>query len=208
MTGLLIMSLGSSLRNASQIAGRIIAGSNKERTLRRGLSLVFIDSTSSSPEMFHMKHFCRFSPRFWTKAGFHPPGNVPRRSKEAAGAHREMLLDRPKRQSGEVNKAADDQDHADQKTDEKPAIRREGSSRGWHDLLARQRSGDSQHWDNDQKAADPHREAERRIPERRVGAEPGEGAAIVPGGRNIGVQPFTKALRPGMGEGREAPRNH
>src|ERR1700730_620260 len=141
MTGLRIMSLGSSLRNASQIAGRMIAGSNKERTLRRGLSLVFIDSTSSSPEMFHMRH--SFAP-FPETAGVAPPGNVPRRSKEAAGAHREMLLDRSKRQSGEVNKAAHDQDHADQKTDEKPAIRREGSSRGWHELLARQRPGDGE----------------------------------------------------------------
>src|ERR1700719_3390798 len=115
MTGLRIMSLGSSLRNASQIAGRIIAGSNKERTLRRGLSLVFIDSTSSSPERFHVKHLCLFLPCFRTKSGRLPrPGNVPRRSKEAAGAHREMLLDRAKRQGGEVNKAAHDQDHADQ----------------------------------------------------------------------------------------------
>ena len=31
------------------------------------------------------------------------PGIGPRRSKEVAGAHREMLLDRAKRQSGEVN---------------------------------------------------------------------------------------------------------
>src|SRR4030081_1669872 len=107
MTGLRISSLGPSLRNASQIAGRMIAGSNKERTLRRGLSLAFIDSTSSSPERFHGKHFCLFLPCLRTNSG---------RSKQAAGAHRDMLLDRAKRQSGEVNKAADDQDHADQKT--------------------------------------------------------------------------------------------
>src|ERR1700730_16312512 len=195
MTGLRIRSLGSSLRNASQIAGRMIAGSNKERTLRRGLSLVFIDSTSSSPEMFHMN--ISFAPFPDKQRASAPPGNVPRRSKEAAGAHREMLPDRGKRQSGGVNKAADNQDHADQKTDEKPAIRREGSSRGWHDLLARQRSGDSQHWDNDQKAADPHGEAKRRVPERRVGAKPCKGAAIVAGGRNIGVQRLTEAVRPG-----------
>src|SRR3984893_8804111 len=128
MTRVRIRRLGSSFRNASQIAGRMIAGSNKERTLRRGLSLVFIDSTSSSPEMFHMKHsFAPFPDKPRASA---PPGNIPRRSKEAAGAHREMLLDRSKRQSGEVNKAAHDHDHADQKTNEKPAIRREGSSRG------------------------------------------------------------------------------
>src|SRR4029077_1529612 len=104
MTGLRIWSLGSSLRNASQIAGRMIAGSNKERTLRRGLSLVFIGCASSSPEMFHVKHFCLFLPCLRTKSG---------RSKYDAGEHREMPLDRAKRQSGEVNKAADNQDHAD-----------------------------------------------------------------------------------------------
>src|SRR3984893_14844603 len=60
MTGLRIMSLGSSLRNASQIAGRMIAGSNKERTLRCEF-LCFIGCASSSLEMFHRKHFCLFS---------------------------------------------------------------------------------------------------------------------------------------------------
>src|ERR1700724_117408 len=72
MTGLLIMSLGSSLRNASQIAGRMIVGSNKERTFRRGLSLVFIDSTSRSPERVHVKHFCLFLACFRTKSFVHP----------------------------------------------------------------------------------------------------------------------------------------
>src|ERR1700730_10055106 len=111
MTGFRSRSLRSRFRKAAQIAGRMIAGSNKERTLRRGLSLVFIDSTSSSPEMFHMKHsLVPFPDKLRASA---PPGNVPRRSEETTGAHREMLLDRSKRQSGEVNKAAHDQDHAD-----------------------------------------------------------------------------------------------
>ena len=35
-----------------------------------------------------------------------------------------------------------------------------------------------------------------------------EGAAIVAGGRNIGIKRFAKAVRPGIGEAREARRNH
>src|ERR1700730_13282790 len=72
MTGLRIMSLGSSLRNAPQIAGRMIAGSNKELTLRRGLSLVFINFASSSPELFSRETSCLFCHVFGQRAGVHP----------------------------------------------------------------------------------------------------------------------------------------
>src|ERR1700730_11438844 len=74
MTGLRIMSLGSSLRNAPQIAGRMIAGSNKELTLRRGLSLVFINFASRSPEMFHVKHLVFFATFSDKERAFTPPG--------------------------------------------------------------------------------------------------------------------------------------
>jgi hypothetical protein len=74
------------LRKESPIAGTMIAGSNKELTLRRGLVLSFI--------------------------GFVPKVHL-RRSKEVTGVHGEMFLDRAESEGGKEGQAADDQDHAD-----------------------------------------------------------------------------------------------
>src|ERR1700730_13079033 len=177
MTGLRIRIRGSSLRNEPPIAGTIIAGSNRERTPRRGLTLSFIT----------------FVPKFRLQ-----------RSKKVTGVHGEMFLDRAESQGGKEGQAADDQDHSDQKTYEKPAIGREGSSRGRHDLLARERTCDGKHRDGEHEAADPHGEAERRIPERRGGGKAREGATIVARGGNISIKRLAEALRAGIGEAREA----
>ena len=143
----------------------------------------------------------------WIDSVFH--WNFPnfrlQRSKKVTGAHREMFLDRAEREGRKEGQAADDQNHPDQKADEKPAIGREGSSRGRHDLLARKRSRYREHRYDEEKTPDPHGEAKCRIPERRVGAEAREGAAIVAGGRNIGIKRFAEAMRAGIGEARENP---
>ena len=62
-----------------------------------------------------------------------------------------MFLDRAKGQSGKEGQAPDDQDHPDQKTNEKPAVGWEGSGRGRHDLFARERPGDGQRRDDEEK---------------------------------------------------------
>ena len=90
-----------------------------------------------------------------------------------------MLDDRAERQRGEKSEAADDQDHADQQTDEQPAVGRESAGRGRHDLLGGQRARHRQHRHDHQEAADQHREAEGRVVEGRVGGQPREGAAVV-----------------------------
>src|SRR5450759_3252250 len=155
----------------------MMAGSNKEITPRRALVLVFI--------------------------GFVPKVRL-RRSKKVTGVHGEMFRDWSESEGRKEGQAADDQDHADQKTDEKPAVGWEGSRRGRHDLLGRERPGDRQHRDDEEKAPHPHREPERRIPEWRIGAKPREGAAIVARRGNISIKRFAEAMRAGIGESREA----
>ena len=45
-------------------------------------------------------------------------------------------------------------------------------------------------------AREEHRDAQRDVVERRVGAQPGEGAAVVVAGRGEGVQHLAEAVRP------------
>jgi hypothetical protein len=111
------------------------------------------------------------------------------------------------RERREIGEAADDQDDGDEKPDEEPAMRREGARRCRHDLLGGERAGDRQHRHDHQEAADQHREAQRRIVEERVGAQPGEGAAVIAGGGDIGVERLAEAVRSGIGEPGE-PRRH
>ena len=50
------------------------------------------------------------------------------------------------------------------------------------------------------EAAEPHRDGEHRVVERRVGGQAGEGAAVVVGGRAEGVQDLAEAVRARIGD--------
>src|SRR5476651_727791 len=56
-------------------------------------------------------------------------------SEEGAGLHRQMFDDGAQRQGGEECEPAHDQDDADQKADEQPAMGGKGAGRDRHDLL-------------------------------------------------------------------------
>src|SRR5262245_34159579 len=100
MTGFLISVRGSSLAKAEPTAGHTIIGSNRAGTGIRLRVLAISSDMAVTPKLV-------------------------RRCKQGAGLHREMLDDRPKRERGKVDEAADDEDHADEETDEQCAVGRE-----------------------------------------------------------------------------------
>src|SRR5712672_2047351 len=93
ITGLLIISRGSSFAKAEPMAGITIFGSSIAET---GIRLfILTTSMDATPK-------CD-------------------RSKQRVGVHREVLDDRAKRERREEGEAADDQDHADDQADEQTA---------------------------------------------------------------------------------------
>src|SRR3974377_2119676 len=99
ITGLLTIGRESSLRKDEPIAGITIFGSSIVAT---GIRLF----------------------NFWTTSMEATPND---RSEQGAGVHRQGLDDGPKWARGEKGETADDQDHADHKTDEQAASGREGA---------------------------------------------------------------------------------
>ena len=59
-------------------------------------------------------------------------------------------------------------------------------------------AGDRQHRHDDEEAADEHRERQGQVVEGGVAGEPGEGAAVVGGGRGEGVEHLAEAVRAGV----------
>src|SRR5215471_323374 len=105
ITGLLIISRGSSLAKDDRIAGTTIFGSSIVEAVVRFCSfMVSMDVT-------------------------------PMRSEDGVGVHREVLDDRAERQRREEGEAADDEDDADDEADEQPAGGREGAGGGGNRLL-------------------------------------------------------------------------
>src|SRR5271163_56718 len=97
MTGLRIITRGSSFLKASAIAGMAILVSVSVVAEPR---MRLLDDSIGTP--------------FWDLV-------------EGAGVHRQMLDDRAERHRREVDKTASDQDDADQEPDEEPAIGRKGA---------------------------------------------------------------------------------
>src|SRR5580658_8442476 len=118
---------------------------------------------------------------------------------QSARLHREMLDDGAKGEGWKESQTASDQDHADHEANEQSAIGRERASRYRNDLLAHQRSGDRQHRNDHQEAADEHRQAQCGVPERNIGGQSGEGAAVVAGGGDVRIQRLTETVRAGVG---------
>ena len=85
--------------------------------------------------------------------------------------------------------------------DEQRRVRRQRARAGGDALLGRERAGDREHRDDQPVAREQHRDAERRVVERRVGGQPGERAAVVVAGRGERVQDLReKPCAAGIGD--------
>src|SRR5215510_7100149 len=170
MTGFLISVRGSSLAKAEPTAGHTIFGSNSADTGVR-LRVVAISSDMDvTPKLV-------------------------RHCEQGAGLHREMLDDRPERERGKVDEAANDEDHADEEADEQRAVGWERTCRGRHGLLHDQGARHRHHRNDDEVASDQHRQAARRVVPRRIPGESGEGRAVVAGLGYVQIKHFAEAVR-------------
>src|SRR5882757_5331067 len=113
ITGLLIISRGSSLTNADLIAGTRIFGSSIVE------AVTFFCSFMASMDVTPKRD----------------------RSEQIVGVHREVLDDRPERQRREESETADDQDHADDEADEQATVGRQRAGRRRDRLLGGERTG-------------------------------------------------------------------
>src|SRR5580658_2503555 len=125
-------------------------------------------------------------------------------SENPSGMHQQVLEDRPQAERREKCKRADDQNHGDQQEREQRRGNREGAHRFRHDFLARQISGDCQHRNHHEEAAEKHVERAADVVPGRVPVQPGEGRAVIAGHRGVGVQNLRQAVRTGIGNGRSA----
>jgi hypothetical protein len=115
-----------------------------------------------------------------------------------AGVHREMLDDGPSARAGKKMRPPTIRiTPITRPTNSPPSVGKVPADGGTI-FLAHERAGDRQHRHDHQEAADEHREAQRVV-EQRVGGEAGEGAAVVAGGRDIGIERLAEAVRPGIG---------
>ena len=114
----------------------------------------------------------------------------------------------PRARAGQEAQRADDDDDPDQPDDEERRVRGQRARAGRHLLLARQRAGDRQGRDGQPVAGEEHDDAEGGVIERRVRAQPGEGAAVVARGRGKGIQDFAEAVRAGVEDRGLARRRH
>src|SRR5262245_5592592 len=124
------------------------------------------------------------------------------------GDHRQVLDDRAQGQGGDERQRADEDDHADQQCGEQGGVRRQRARPRRHDLLPGQRARDGEGGNGQPVAREQHGDAQRRVVEGRVGAEPREGAAVVVAGRREGIQHLAEPVGPGVEDRRPAPWDH
>src|SRR6201991_3116646 len=180
ITGLLIITLGSSFTNAARIAGHTIFG-----------------SSSADTGAF----FCSFR----ASMDVTPKGD---RSEQGVRIHREVLDNRSECERGEEGEAADDQDDADDKADEQATRGRQRAGR-WRDgFLARQRTRKRHRRHDHEEAADEHRACQREVVEEGIAGEAGEGRTVVAGRRGEGIEHFGKTVRTGIGHRGHRRRHH
>ena len=99
-------------------------------------------------------------------------------------AQHQVLDDGPERQRRHERSAAPTSTTVPTSSDdEQRAVRGQRAGRRRQRASCRQRAGDRQDRHDQPEAAEPHRDAEQRVVERRVGGQPGEGAAVVVGRR-------------------------
>ena len=114
----------------------------------------------------------------------------------------QVFQDRSQAQRREEGERAEDHDHADQQHGKQRGIHREGAGRRRHALLLRQVAGQGQHGNHHEEPADEHVPAHRDVVPP-VGAQAGEGRAVVARARNEGVEDLGEPVRAGIGGHRE-----
>src|ERR1700688_1006528 len=72
------------------------------------------------------------------------------------------------------------------------------STGGGDSLLGGQASGDGQKGQQEHETPDQHREADGQVVPGRIGADPSEGTAIVPGATDVGVEYLAEAVWPSV----------
>src|SRR3984957_1059236 len=157
ITGLLIITRGSSLRNDEPMAGSTIFGSSIAET---GFC------------------FCNFMTSMDVT-----PNCV--RSEQGARGHREVLDDRPERQRRKEGQAADDQDDADDEADEQAAGGRQGAGRRRDRLLAGERARDRHRRPHHEEAADEHRACQCQVIEEGIAGQARKGRTVIAGRRSV-----------------------
>ena len=112
-----------------------------------------------------------------------------------SGLQQQVLEDRTEGDGGEEGQGSDDDDGSDEEDGEERGADGEGAL-GWGDeLLSCEVTGEGEHGDDHEEASDEHGDGEREVPPGGVGAEAGEGGAVVAGGGGEGVEDFREAVR-------------
>src|SRR5882757_10838626 len=171
ITGLLIISRGSSFATAEPIAGITIFGSSIAETGMRFCS--FMVSMDVTPK-------CD-------------------RSEQGIGVHREVLDDRAERERREEGETTDDQDDTDDQADEQAAGRRQRAGGRRNRLLAGERTRNSHGRHDHEEAADEHRDTTGYVVKQDVARQAGEGRTVIAGLRGVGIQHLGEAVRAGIG---------
>src|SRR5215831_18178462 len=99
----------------------------------------------------------------------------------ASARQHEVFDDRPEGQRRHIGQRPHQDDDADEQGHEERGVGGQGTRARGYDLLSRQRPRDGQNRHGQPVAPHQHAEAEGRVVEGGVGAEPGEGAAVVVG---------------------------
>src|SRR3989442_414965 len=116
--------------------------------------------------------------------------------RQLPGNELQVLEDRAERQRGEEGKGADDDHHADQEPGKEPGVRLQRARARRNDLLSNHVAGERENRDDEDEAADPHRDSQGGVVVERVASQAGEGAAIVSGRGGERVKDFAEAVRP------------
>src|SRR5262245_9880464 len=170
ITGFLISVRGSSLAKAEPTAGHTIFGSNRADT---GIRLRVVAISSDMDVIPKLVRCCE----------------------QGAGLHREMFDDRTKRERREVDEAANDEDHADEEADEQRTVSWERARGSRHGLFHDQGARDRHHRNDDEVAADQHRQAASRVVPGRIPGEPCEGRAVVAGLGYVQIEHLAETVR-------------
>ncbi len=113
-----------------------------------------------------------------------------------------MLDNRTESESGKKGQTTDNHDHTGHKRDEQPVIGRESAGRGGCDLLGSHRPRNGKCRNDHEEPADHHAYAQSDVPEA-VGGQPGKSAAVIGGGRGIGIERLGEPVRAAGGQGRQ-----
>src|ERR1700739_2265558 len=96
-------------------------------------------------------------------------------SKSLSCVHQQMFENRPETESREKCESADDQNGGNQQSGAQPSGNGEGTSGFGNGFLSCEASGDGQHWNNHEEAAEELSNSGGGVVPHSVGADPGKG---------------------------------